>query len=151
MEGDLFPATKRESHQSRERGVELCNENGRSIDMIKGVPGMPFLEEILGEAGKCIILMVKLGKKVTRYILAVVPGDARVDLPTVKALMQGTSIAFASAEIAERLAGSVTGTILPFSFNSELDRGHRRSFLARKRGDLLQRGTPGSLNGVKNT
>jgi Ala-tRNA(Pro) deacylase len=75
----------------------------------------------LSQAAKCIILMVKLGKKVTRYILAVVPGDARVDLPTVKTLMQGTYVAFASAEIAERLAGSVTGTILPFSFNPELD------------------------------
>jgi Ala-tRNA(Pro) deacylase len=75
----------------------------------------------LSQAAKCIILMVKLGKKVTRYILAVVPGDARVDLPTVKTLMQGTYVAFASSEIAERLAGSVTGTILPFSFNPELD------------------------------
>jgi Ala-tRNA(Pro) deacylase len=75
----------------------------------------------LSQAAKCIILMVKLGKKVTRYILAVVPGDARVDLPTVKTLMQGTYVAFASSEIAERLAGSVTGTILPFSFSPELD------------------------------
>ncbi len=75
----------------------------------------------LSQAAKCIILMVKLGKKVTRYILAVVPGDARVDLPTVKALMQGTYVAFASSEIAERLAGSVAGTILPFSFNPELE------------------------------
>jgi Ala-tRNA(Pro) deacylase len=75
----------------------------------------------LSQAAKCIILMVKLGKKVTRYILAVVPGDARVDLPTVKTLMQGTYVAFASSKIAERLAGSVTGTILPFSFNPELD------------------------------
>ena len=35
--------------------------------------------------------------------------------------MRGTYIAFASTEIAERLAGSVTGTILPFSFNPELE------------------------------
>lgn len=75
----------------------------------------------LSQAAKCIILMVKLGKKVTKYILAVVPGDARVDLPTVKALMGGTYVTFASSEIAERLAGSVTGTILPFSFNPELE------------------------------
>ena len=66
-------------------------------------------------------MTVKIGKKVTRYILAVVPGDARVDLQAIKALMQGPYIAFASSEIAERLAGSVTGTILPFSFNSELE------------------------------
>jgi Ala-tRNA(Pro) deacylase len=43
-----------------------------------------------------------------------------VDVQAVKALMRGTCVAFASSEIAERLAGSVTGTILPFSFNPEL-------------------------------
>ncbi|HEY0754752.1 MAG TPA: YbaK/EbsC family protein [Ktedonobacteraceae bacterium] len=75
----------------------------------------------LSQAAKCIILMVKLGKKVTRYVLAVVPGDAKVDLQAIKALLQGTYIAFASAEIAERLASSVPGTILPFSFNPELE------------------------------
>jgi Ala-tRNA(Pro) deacylase len=75
----------------------------------------------LSQAAKCIILMVKLGKKVTKYVLAVVPGDARVDLPAVKALMGGTYVAFASPDIAEQLAGSVTGTILPFSFNPELE------------------------------
>ena len=75
----------------------------------------------LAQAAKCIVLMVKIGKKVTRYVLAVVPGDTRVDLAAVKGLMGGTYVAFASQEIAERLAGSVTGTILPFSFNPELE------------------------------
>src|SRR5437868_4088958 len=75
----------------------------------------------LSQTAKCIILMVKLGKKVTRYVLAVVPGDAKVDLQAVKALMRGTYVAFASSEVAERLAGSVAGTILPFSFNPELE------------------------------
>jgi Ala-tRNA(Pro) deacylase len=44
-----------------------------------------------------------------------------VDLPAVKALLGGTYVAFATPEIAERLAGSVTGTILPFSFSPELE------------------------------
>jgi Ala-tRNA(Pro) deacylase len=81
----------------------------------------PLRGNALSQAAKCIVLMIKLGKKVTRYMLAVVPGDARVDLQAVKALMRGTYVAFASSDIAERLAGSVTGTILPFSFNPELD------------------------------
>lgn len=81
----------------------------------------PLRGNALSQAAKCIVLMVKIGKKITRYVLAVVPGDARVDLPAVKALLQGTYIAFASTDIAERLAGSVTGTILPFSFNPELE------------------------------
>ena len=75
----------------------------------------------VAQAAKCIILMVKIGKKVTRYVLAVVPGNARVDMNAVKALLQGTYASFASKDIAERLAGSVAGTVLPFSFNSELE------------------------------
>src|SRR5579859_2477568 len=80
----------------------------------------PLRGNALGQAAKCIVLMVKIGKKVTRYVLAVVPGDAKVNLQGVKALMGGTYVAFASSDIAERLAGSVAGTILPFSFNPEL-------------------------------
>jgi Ala-tRNA(Pro) deacylase len=75
----------------------------------------------LSQAAKCIVLMVKIGKKVTRYVLAVIPGDARLDLNAIKTLMGGTYISFASADIAERLAGSVAGTILPFAFNPDLE------------------------------
>ena len=81
----------------------------------------PMRGNALSQAAKCIILMVKIGKKVTRYVLGVVPGDARIDLDAVKALLQGTYISFASADIAERLAGSVAGTILPFSFSPDLE------------------------------
>src|SRR5713101_1538494 len=81
----------------------------------------PMRGNALSQAAKCIVLMVKIGKKVTRYVLAVVPGDARVDLNAIKALMHGTYVAFASPDIAERLASSVTGTVLPFSFNPELE------------------------------
>lgn len=75
----------------------------------------------VSQAAKCIIVMVKIGKKVTKYILAVVAGDAKVNLNAIKALFQGTYISFATPEIAEKLAGSVSGTILPFSFNPELE------------------------------
>ena len=75
----------------------------------------------LGQAAKCIILMVKVGKKVTRYVLGVVPGDARIDLNGIKALLGATYISFASSDIAESLAGSVAGTILPFSFKPALE------------------------------
>jgi Ala-tRNA(Pro) deacylase len=75
----------------------------------------------LQHAAKCMVLMLKLGKKVTRHVLAVIPGDRRVDLAAVKALYSATYISFASAEIAERLAGSPVGTVLPFAFNGELE------------------------------
>jgi Ala-tRNA(Pro) deacylase len=81
----------------------------------------PMRGNALSQAAKCIVLMVKIGKRVTRYVLGVVPGDARVDLNAVKALLRGSYVSFASSDIAERLAGSVAGTILPFSFNPELE------------------------------
>jgi len=62
-----------------------------------------------------------MGKKITRYILVVVPGDMKVDFQAVKALLGSTYVTFASPDIAERLAGSVAGTILPFSFSEELE------------------------------
>jgi Ala-tRNA(Pro) deacylase len=64
--------------------------------------------------------MVKLGKKASRYYLAVVGGDARVDLDALKALPDGSYISFPSTDRAESLAGSVSGTILPFSFHPDL-------------------------------
>ncbi|MEX2029531.1 MAG: YbaK/EbsC family protein [Anaerolineales bacterium] len=75
----------------------------------------------LAQAAKCIVLMVKIGKKVTQYILAVLPGNARLDMNAVKALLGGRYVSFASPDIAERLAGSPVGTILPFSFDPELE------------------------------
>jgi Ala-tRNA(Pro) deacylase len=75
----------------------------------------------LHEAAKCIVVMVKLGKKNTKFILAVVPGDARLSLSSIKALLGGTYVSFASPDIAERLSGSASGTILPFSFDPELE------------------------------
>jgi Ala-tRNA(Pro) deacylase len=73
------------------------------------------------QAAKCVIVMVKLGKKTTRYVLAVVPGDRRVDLAGLKRLLGGSYAAFASREVAERLAGSVSGTILPFAWHPDLE------------------------------
>jgi Ala-tRNA(Pro) deacylase len=65
--------------------------------------------------------MVKIGKRTSRYFLAVVSGDARVDLPALKAMAGGTYVSFASTQRAEELAGSVSGTILPFSFHPDLE------------------------------
>ncbi len=41
------------------------------VDLVRGHP--------VGQAAKCIVLMVKIGKKATRFVLAVVPGGMRVD------------------------------------------------------------------------
>jgi Ala-tRNA(Pro) deacylase len=74
----------------------------------------------VAQAAKCLVVMVKIGKKQTRYVLAVVPGDARLDLAAVKGLLGGTYAGFAATDRAEQLAGSVSGTVLPFSYDPEL-------------------------------
>lgn len=48
-------------------------------------------------------------------------GDRRVDLAAVKRLSGATYVAFAPQATAERLAGSVAGTVLPFSFSPDLE------------------------------
>ena len=75
----------------------------------------------LSQAAKCMIIMVKVGKKEKHYVLAVLPGDAKVDMAAVKALYKGDYTNFASQDVAEKLTGTVAGTILPFSFNPELE------------------------------
>jgi Ala-tRNA(Pro) deacylase len=109
------------------RLIALLDEHGARYRLIDHPPEgrtelvSPLRGNALSQAAKCIVMMVKIGKKTTRYVLGVVPGDARVDFSAVKILMKGTYVAFASPDIAERLAGSVAGTVLPFAFSTELE------------------------------
>ncbi|MFF4396352.1 YbaK/EbsC family protein [Streptomyces sp. NPDC001480] len=73
------------------------------------------------EAAKCIVLRVKVDRRTTRHVLAVVPGDRRVDLDAVRELFGARYAGFSDAETAERLARSVPGTVLPFSFDPDLE------------------------------
>jgi len=72
------------------------------------------------QAIKSIVVMVRFGKKETRYCLANVPGDCRIDLYAIKEYFGGTKSAFAPREKAEELTGCVIGSIPPFSFNDQL-------------------------------
>ncbi|WP_328719293.1 YbaK/prolyl-tRNA synthetase associated domain-containing protein [Streptomyces sp. NBC_00247] len=96
------------------RVIEHASEgNSEAVSLLRGHP--------LGQAAKCIVTMVKVGKKEKHFVLVVVPGDKRVDLAAVKALYGGSYASFASADIAEDLAKSPSGTILPFSFDDRLE------------------------------
>jgi Ala-tRNA(Pro) deacylase len=75
----------------------------------------------VSEAAKCLILMVKIDRRVTRYVLAVVPGDRRVDLNALRTLFAARYVGFCDAATAERLAQAVPGTVLPFSFDPALE------------------------------
>ena len=114
-------------HETYDRLIALLDEQGAQYRVIEHAPegATEVVSELRGnslaQAAKCIVVMVKVGKKVTRFVLAVVPGDRRVDLGAVKALLEGTYVSFASRDIAEQLAGSVSGTVLPFSFEERLE------------------------------
>jgi Ala-tRNA(Pro) deacylase len=75
----------------------------------------------VSEAAKCIVLRVKVDRRTTRHVLAVVPGDRRVDLDAVRTLFAARYAGFSDAETAGRLARAVPGTVLPFSFDPELE------------------------------
>ncbi|MFY1633946.1 YbaK/EbsC family protein [Solwaraspora sp. WMMB335] len=107
--------------------ITLLDERGASYRVIEHEPeGVTEAVSRLrghdpGQAAKCIIIMVKVGKKVTRYMAAVIPGDKRVDFARIKALFDGTYASFASREVAEELAGTAIGTIPPFAFHERLE------------------------------
>ena len=115
------------SHETYTQLINYLDQHGASYRLIDHPPEgrtdlvSPMRGNSLAQAAKCIILLVKIGKKVTRYVLGVVPGDMRIDLAAVKSLLGATYIAFATPEIAERLAGSAVGTVLPFAFNPDLE------------------------------
>ena len=125
MTGDLGPAAadrdvyarliaELDASGCRYRLIEHAPE-GRT-EVVSALRG-----HVLPSAAKCLILLVKIGKKQTRYVLAVVPGDARLDLAAVKTLLGASYVAFADTGKAEQLAGSVIGTVLPFSYDERLE------------------------------
>jgi Ala-tRNA(Pro) deacylase len=103
-----------EAHKASYRLIDHAPEG--QTDKVSALRGNQ-----VAAAAKCIVLIVKIGKKTSRFVLAVVPGDARVDTAKVRSLFSGaTYTGFAATDVAERLAGSVAGTVLPFSFHPEL-------------------------------
>jgi Ala-tRNA(Pro) deacylase len=93
----------------------IDHEPEGQTDKVSAMRGHP-----VEAAAKCIVLIVKIGKKSSRFVLAVVPGNARVETSKVKTLFNGTYAGFAASDVAERLAGSVAGTVLPFAFHPDL-------------------------------
>jgi Ala-tRNA(Pro) deacylase len=110
-----------------ERLIDLLDANGARYRLIDHPPEgrtevvSPMRGHQVAQAAKCIIVMIKVGKKVTKFVLAVVPGHARVNLEAIKSLKGGTYAGFAPPDRAEELAASVVGTILPFAMDSRLE------------------------------
>ncbi|MFF2146443.1 YbaK/EbsC family protein [Kitasatospora sp. NPDC058190] len=75
----------------------------------------------LSAAAKCMVIAVAGPEPSPRHVLAVVPGDRRVDLKQVARVSGGGKARFADQSVAERLGATVSGTITPFSFHPDLD------------------------------
>ena len=123
MTGDLGPAAAAADRDVYARLIADLDAAGCRYRLIDHAPEgrtevvSALRGHALAHAAKCLILLVKIGKKQTRYVLAVVPGDARLDLTAVKALLGSSYAALADTGKAEELAGSPTGTVLPFSYD----------------------------------
>jgi Ala-tRNA(Pro) deacylase len=103
-----------DGHKASYRLIDHAPEG--QTDKVSALRGHP-----VAAAAKCIVLIVKIGTKTSCFVLAVVPGDARVDTAKVESLFSGAIYAgFAATDVAERLAGSAAGTVLPFAFHSDL-------------------------------
>ncbi|MFG2132130.1 YbaK/EbsC family protein [Streptomyces sp. NPDC048751] len=84
-------------------------------------PASILRDHALAQAAKCLVVRVATGRRSRRYVLAVVPGDRKVDLDELRAMYAGTEASFAARDVAERLAGSVSGSVVPFARHPELD------------------------------
>lgn len=74
----------------------------------------------LEQAAKCMVVVIRSDHG-ARYVLAVIPGHRRIDYKRLRRLLDGRDATLAPPADAERLAGCVTGSIIPFSFHHELE------------------------------
>ncbi|ELS53322.1 MULTISPECIES: YbaK/EbsC family protein [Streptomyces] len=75
----------------------------------------------LSAAAKSMVVTVPGGDRPDRHVLAVVPGDRRVALSRVARLYGGRKARFTDRALAEELAGSVSGSIIPLALHGDLD------------------------------
>ncbi|HEX2696264.1 MAG TPA: YbaK/EbsC family protein [Anaerolineales bacterium] len=105
---------------------ELLDHEGAAYRVVEHEPEgrTEFIAKIRGnkpeQAIKSIVVQVRFAKMDSKYYLANVPGDCRIDLNGLKALFNADSVAFAAREKAEALTGCVIGAIPPFSFSDHL-------------------------------
>jgi len=114
------------NENARFRVIEHTPE-GRS-DLVAGVRGTT-----IAQGAKAIVCAIPVEGH-ERYVLAVLPGDRRVDMKAVARIVGGRKGRFAQASLAEELTGCVVGAIPPVAFNSSLKLGpvdiHRTHIIA---------------------
>lgn len=126
MSGTLVQAAPAD-HTARVRLLELLTRHNARFRRIEHPPeGRTDLVSVLRghpveQAAKCIVVRVKVTKKKSHYVLAVIPGHRRVDLGRIQELWEARDASFADRATAERLSGCVSGAIVPFTFDPALE------------------------------
>lgn len=87
-----------------------------TTEIVSALRGHP-----VAQAAKCLMLIVKLDRKTKKYVLAVVPGNRKVDLDLVRALYRARYAGFCDTPTTEQLAHAVTGTVLPFAVDPDVE------------------------------
>jgi Ala-tRNA(Pro) deacylase len=72
------------------------------------------------QAAKAMVLDVRGGGGGRRHVLAVLPGNSKLDFAAVAALFEARKCGFASPESAAELTGCAMGAVPPFALNPQL-------------------------------
>jgi len=72
------------------------------------------------QAAKAMVLDVRGGGGGRRHVLAILPGNSKLDFAAVAALFEARKCGFASPDTAQALTGCVMGAVPPFSLNPDL-------------------------------
>jgi len=102
-----------DDHDARYRIIEHAPE-GRSEEISRIRGNDP------AQAMKAIVLSVRGGGLGKRHLMAVIPGNRRLDMKSLLAHAGAQKGRFAPPEIATEMTGCVMGAIPPFSFSDDL-------------------------------
>ena len=109
-----------------DRLVELLNEAKAKFRVIEHEPEgrSEKISVIRGnrpeQAAKAMVLDVRGGGGGRRSVLAILPGNRKLDFNAVASLYEARKCGFASPETAQELTGCAMGAVPPFSLNPAL-------------------------------
>lgn len=72
------------------------------------------------QAAKAMVLDLRGGGSGKRHVLAILPGNRKLDFGAVAALFEARKCGFASPDTAQALTGCVMGSVPPFSLDPAL-------------------------------
>ncbi|MGE0579320.1 MAG: YbaK/EbsC family protein [Reyranella sp.] len=73
-----------------------------------------------GQAAKAMVLDLRGGGSGKRHVLAILPGNRKLDFNAVATLFEARKCGFASPDTAQTLTGCVMGSVPPFSLDPSL-------------------------------